>query len=111
MSYAKLGLDMVTVPAKIQYLRRLGAGVNANPNLPNPTPTSAAIIAKADELETNYNAAQAARLESKTRTELQDQRSAEADLLIAQLASYVDAASGGNAVIIESAGFEPKPDW
>lgn len=108
MSYAKLGLDVLTVPAKIQYLRRLGAGVNANPNLPNPTPTSAMLDAKADELETNYNAALAARLESKTRTELQDQSSAEADLLVAQLASYVNGASGGNAVIIESAGFETR---
>ncbi len=108
MSYAKLGLDGLIVPAKIQYLRRLATGVNANPNLPSPTPTSAVLNAKADELETNFNAAQVARLESKTRTELQDQSSAEADLLVAQLASYVDGASAGNAIIIESAGFEVR---
>jgi len=105
MSYAKLGLDVLTVPAKIQYGRRLAAGITSNPNFPTPNPNAAALTAATDQLETAFNDAQAARLIAKTKTALQDEQNAALDLLVAQLASYVDNASGGDAVKIESAGF------
>lgn len=105
MSYAKLGLDGLTVPAKIQYARRLAAGITGNPNFTAPNPPAATVSAAADGLETAYNDAQAARLAAKTKTSLQDEQSAAVDLLVAQLASYVDNASGGDATKIESAGF------
>ena len=108
MSNAKIGVDGLTVPAKIQYVQRLGAATTGNPNFPTPTPTIPVLLAGADSLETNYNDAQAARLISKTKTGLQDDQNAALDLLVAQLASYVDAASGGDATKIESAGFEVR---
>ncbi|MEY4386679.1 MAG: hypothetical protein RLY20_1962 [Verrucomicrobiota bacterium] len=105
MSYAKVGTDGLSVPAKIQYLRRLATAITGNPNFPTPNPTAAALTAAADALEAAYNEAQAARLVSKTKTANQDDQSAIVDLLVAQLASYVDNASGGSAEKIESAGF------
>jgi hypothetical protein len=105
MSYAKLGLDGLSVPAKIQYGRRLATAITGNPNFPTPNPAIAAITAGADELETAYNDAKAARLVAKTKTLVQDEREASLDFLVAQLASYVDNASGGDATKIESAGF------
>ena len=43
MSYAKLGLSDLTIPVKVQYMRRLGAGVTNNPNFLNPSPSGAEI--------------------------------------------------------------------
>lgn len=108
MSYAKLGTSDLAIPAKSLYLRRLAAGVTGNPNFSIPTPNGAALLAAADGLDLTFNEAQAARLISKTKTGLMDDQSATADLLVAQLASYVDAASNGDAAIIESAGFATR---
>ncbi len=105
MSYAKIGTDGLSVPARIQYLRRLAAAINGNPNFLNPNPTVAALLALADALETAYNEAQAARLVSKSKTAIQDEQSAAMNLMVSQLASYVDSASGGDPEKIESAGF------
>lgn len=105
MSYAKIGTDGLTVPARIQYLRRLATALTGNPNFPTPNPAPAALTAGADALESAYNEAQAARLVSKSKTAVQDEQSAAMNLLVAQLASYVDNASGGDAEKIESAGF------
>ena len=108
MAYAKIGTDGLAVPAKALYLRRLAAGVTNNPKLPAPIPPPVALLGVADLLDTRYNEAQAARLVSKTKTAAVDDQSAIADALVAQLASYVDAASSGNAAIIESAGFATR---
>lgn len=105
MSYAKVGLDGLTVPAKIQYLRRLVAALTDNPNFPTPNPAVADLTAAADALEAAYNDAQAARLVSKTKTGIQDAQALNTDALVNQLASYVDNASGGDAEKIASAGF------
>ena len=108
MSYAKLGLDGLTVPAKIQYTRRLAAALTGNPNFPTPVPTIRALTEGAGTLEANYNDAQAARLASKTHTAQLDEQSAAVDLLVAQLASFVDSVSRGDATKIASAGFEVR---
>jgi len=105
MSYAKLGLDGLSVPAKIQYGRRLAAALTGNPNFPTPVPSVAALTTGVEELEAAYNDAQAARLSAKTKTGIQDEQNVTLDLLVARLASYVDNASGGDATKIESAGF------
>ncbi len=105
MAYAKLGTSELTVPAKALYLRRLAAGVTNNPNITAPSPTPAELIAEAETLEIGYNEAQSARLASKSKTAELDIQNAAADLLVANLASFVDAASKGDALIIESTGF------
>lgn len=108
MSSAKVGLDGLTVPAKIQYVRRLSTAIDGNPNFPTPNPTVAVLTAGVDGLETIYNDAQAARLVSKTKTALQDEQDAAVDALVIQLANYVNNASGGDAEKIASAGFEVR---
>lgn len=105
MSYAKIGTDGLSVPARIQYLRRLATALTGNPNFAAPNPTSAELMTSADALEAAYNEAQAARLVSKSKTAVQDDLSAAMNLQVGQLASYVDNASGGDAEKIESAGF------
>jgi hypothetical protein len=106
MSYAKLGLDDMTVPAKIQFGRRLIAGITDNPTLfPAPNPTMAVVTAAVDELEADYNAAKAARLNAKTLTQILEDQVDTFGASIAQLASYVDNIANGDAVTIERAGF------
>jgi hypothetical protein len=105
MNYAKIGLDDLTIPAQIQYGRRLITGFTNNPNLPNPNPTVAALTAVTDALEASFNDARAARLVAKTKTQLQDDQLEAFRTTVSLLASYVDNASGGDATIIESSGF------
>jgi hypothetical protein len=105
MNYARIGLDDLTLPAQIQYGRRLIAGFTGNPNFPTPNPTVAALTAATDALEAAYNDARAARLTAKTKTQLQDEKMAAFGETVSLLASYVDNASGGDATVIESSGF------
>ncbi|MGC3956467.1 MAG: hypothetical protein QM813_00365 [Verrucomicrobiota bacterium] len=106
MDYAKIGLDDLTVPAQIQYGRRLITGITDNPTLfPTPSPSIAALTAQVDEMETAYNAALAARLNAKTLTQLlQDQVDSFASS-VSLLASYVNNASAGDGTVIERSGF------
>lgn len=106
MSYAKLGLDSLTVPAKIQYGRRLITGITDNPTIfPTPNPTAAALTAETDAMEAAFNDAKAARLTAKTLTQILDAREHSFDGAVSQLGSYVDNVSNGDAIVIERAGF------
>lgn len=106
MSYAKLGLEDLTVPAKIQYGRRLIAGIADNPTVfPTPNPTVAALTAETNALEAAYNEAKAARLVAKTLTQILEDKAASFGGSVSQLASYVDNVSNGDPLIIERAGF------
>jgi hypothetical protein len=106
MSYAKLGLDDLNVPAKIQYGRRLIAGITDNPTLfPTPNPSIAALTTEVDTLETAFNDAQAARLRAKSLTQILEDRVDSFSGAVSQLASYVDNVANGDGVIIERSGF------
>ena len=106
MSYAKLGLDDLTVPAKIQYGRRLIAGITDNPTLfPTPNPTVAVLTAETDAMEAAFNDAKAARLTAKTLTQILEDRVDTFSSAVSQLASYVDNVSNGNPITIERSGF------
>ena len=95
----------MSVPAKIQFGRRVVTFMTGNPNFITPNPALAAITTSSDGVETTYNAAQAARQTAKLQTSLQDASVAEWDALITQIASYVQNISAGDKAIIESAGF------
>ncbi len=106
MSYAKLGLDDLTVPAKIQYGRRLIAGITDNPTIfTAPNPSIAALTAEVDTMEAAYNDAQAARLRAKSLTQILEDRVDSFGSAVSQLASYVDNIANGDGVIIERSGF------
>lgn len=109
MSYAKLGLDDLTVPAKIQYGRRLIAGITDNPTIfVTPNPTVAALTAEVDAMEAAYNDAKAARLNAKTLTQILEDRVDSFESDVSQLASYVDNIANGDAVTIERSGFSVR---
>jgi hypothetical protein len=109
MSYAKIGLDDLTVLAKIQYGRRLIAGITGHSVLfPDPNPSIAALTTETDAMEAAYNDAKAARLTAKTLTQILDSRERTFDGAVSQLASYVDNISNGDAITIERSGFSVR---
>ena len=108
MATIKTGLDRLSVPDKIQFARQVVIDMTGNANFTTPAPTLASISTAATALETAYNAAQTARQVSKSKTSDQDTKDAALDLIVAQLANYVENTSNGDKTKIESAGFSVR---
>ena len=105
MNQIKLGLNSLSVPDKIQFGRQIVLAMTANPNFPTPSPTLAALLDGSERLEDSYNEALAARQAAKAKTSVQEDEAANFDLVLMQLANYVENASDGDKAKIESAGF------
>lgn len=98
----------MSVPAKIQFTRQIVLDMSNNPNFAAPSPNLTTLSDAAAALETVYNAALQARANAKTQTSIMGQKSATLDLLLMQVASYVQNSSGGDKAKIESAGFDVR---
>ena len=85
-------------------MRQVVTSMTGNANFATPSPTLASVTAKADDLETTYNDAQAARLTAQQKTNLQTDSSQTADSSMTQLAAYVENITAGDAAKIQSAG-------
>src|SRR5205823_3404061 len=108
MAQVKIGTDGMPVPDKIQFARQIVIDMTGNPNFTTPAPTLASIGTAATTLETAYNAAQTARQVSKAKTAALDTPNGSLDLLLAQLANYVENTSGGDPAKIDSSGFRTR---
>ncbi len=109
MSLIKLGLNRLSVPDKIQFGRQIVKALTANPNFPEPpSPALAEVTADSDALQTAYNDAKAARAAAKAKTTEQDDKAAELDWTLTQLAAWVEKESDGDKAKIESAGFSVR---
>ena len=108
MNIIKLGLDRMPVPDKIQFARQIALALTGNPNFPSPSPTVALLTTDAEALETAYNDAQSARQLAKAKTSVQDDQTETLNLVMSQLAKYVENGSGGDKAKIESAGFSVR---
>ena len=96
------------IPDKIQFGRQIVLAMTGNPNFPTPSPTLAALLDGSERLEDAYNEALAARQAAKAKTSVQDDEVAGFDLVLMQLANYVENASDGDKAKIESAGFSVR---
>lgn len=105
MNQIKLGLNSLSIPDKIQFGRQIVLAMTDNSNFPTPNPTLAALLDSSETLEDSYNEALAARQAAKAKTSVQDDDGANFDLVLMQLANYVENASNGDKAKIESAGF------
>lgn len=105
MSLIKLGLDSMAVSDKIQFGRQIVQALTDNPNFPDPIPLLPAVTTGSDTLETSFNDAQTARQIAKSKTSAQDADAATLDWSITQLANFIESASDGDRVKMESAGF------
>ena len=105
MAKVKMGTSKLTVPQKIQFVRAVIIEMTGNPNFVTPAPTLAAVGTAATSLETGYGEALAARMAAKAKTAAMEAADDALDVLVSQLANYVQNTSGGQAAKIESSGF------
>lgn len=110
MAKVKLNLKNQTIPQKVQFLQQVVTAMTGNPNFTTPVPDLMAITAAVTDLEIKYNAAQAARQTAQQKTTEQNDSERAADLAVTQLAAYVENASAGDAVKIQSAGMDVRAD-
>lgn len=105
MKTLKLGLRNTTVPELIQKARTLVARMDGNTLFSSPKPALAEITAAAAALENAYEDAHDGTKADKIRL-----RERESELIgfVKQLGAYVQSASGGEAEVILSSGFELK---
>lgn len=103
MNLIKLGLKDLPISVKVQLGRQVVQAMDGNPHFLAPNPSLAAITSGIEATETAFNEAQAARLIAKTKTTIQDEQVAALDLLLTQVANYVENISNGDPIIIGSA--------
>ncbi len=108
MSKIKLNFSRLPLTDKIARARQIVAALTGNASFPTPTPPLASATTAIDNFEAAYIATQAARQEAKAKTTDQQQKEDLLDRIMTQLAAYVEAASGDNEVLIQSAGMDVR---
>lgn len=102
----KLGLNGLTVPELIALAQQITGAMNGNPNFTTPNPPLTTITDATKALQTAAEEVNAARMESKNKTIIQNQQEDKLQGLLRQLASYVDNISNGDEALITSAGMD-----
>jgi len=108
MAKVRLGISQLSIPEKIQEVRKFVTKMTGNANFPTPDPPLADVTAAVNKLETDYNDAQGKRQAALAATNLQDLSEAAVDQLASALAAHVDSVAKGNETIILSAGMSTK---
>jgi len=110
MAKVKLSLRDLTIPQKVQFMRQVKTAMTGNANFTTPVPSLATLGTKADDLEAKYNDAQASRQTAQQKTNLQITSDNDANATLTQLAAYVENASAGDTVKIQSSGMDVRAD-
>lgn len=107
MARVKLGFSRLTTAEKLLKARTIVTAMTGNPNFltPPPTPDLLVVTASTDALEL---AAQNAAKGGTDKTLIKNVAEDELNNLMSQLADYVQVASAGDPVIIESSGMDVK---
>ena len=107
----KLGLKGMSIVVKAELGTRIVAAMTGNPNFVTPNPSLADITAAKAALLTAYNDALTKRQQSNAATDLQVEKEKNYERLLTLEALYVENASGGDELKIQSAGMsirDPK---
>jgi hypothetical protein len=108
MSKIKLNLRSLTIPEKIAKAELIAGSLTGNASFPTPQPALATLALAKNELADAYSEAQTARLTAKEKTTIQNKKEAAMDLLLNQLAAYVESVAGSNEELILSAGMDTR---
>jgi len=108
MARVRLNIRNLPIPEKIARSQQIVTALTGNSNFMTPQPPLAQITAAINDLETAYNAAQAARQEAKARTAAQNTKEEAHDRIMTQLAAYVESVAGDDQEIIMSAGLDVR---
>lgn len=103
MKKPKLNLKQLTTMLKVSKARQIAQAMALSANFPTPNPALAVLLAKAQEVEDAFEAAETGLNTAQTTLELREK---ELDILLTQEAAYVSNIAAGNVEIIESAGME-----
>ncbi|MFH1227596.1 MAG: fibronectin type III domain-containing protein [Planctomycetota bacterium] len=103
MAKIKLGLQNMTILAKGEKGARIVAAMTGNPNFTTPNPPLADITAAKTALLTAYNDALSKRTQAKAATDLMADKEKDFERLLTLEALYVENASGGDELKIQSA--------
>jgi len=104
MGKVRLGLKKMPILDKIALATRIVTAMTGNPNFATPNPALADITAAKAALLTAYNDALSKRSQAKTATDLMADREMAFERLLTLEALYVENASGGDELKIQSAG-------
>jgi len=97
----------MSIPVKLDFAKRINTMLTGNPNFTTPDPPLTDLVTAKTEAETAHNDVLLARSEAKHKTAVMSQKEDDLDLIITQLANYVENKSNGDIAKIESAGFTP----
>ena len=100
----KLGLNNLSVPELLSLAQQITGAMQGNPNFTTPNPSLTTVAEATKALQTAYEEVNAARVEAKNKTVIQNQQEDKLQGLLRQLASYVDNISNGDEALITSAG-------
>jgi hypothetical protein len=103
MKKPKLNLQSLTTMLKVSKTRQIAEAMAISVHFPTPNPALPILLAKAQEVEDAFEAAQTGLNTAQTTLELREK---ELDTLLTQEAAYVSNIAAGNVEIIESAGME-----
>ena len=101
----KLGLNNLTVSEKLQFIATLIDRINGNAYFPDPATLLDEVIVARDGVQVSLTAREAAQAAAKAGTEELSQREEVVDKALNELARKVELIAHGDAVILESAGF------
>lgn len=108
MSKVRMSLDGLTPDELVSLANQIKTAITGNANYTTPNPTLASIGTLITTATTKVAAQKAAVQSAKQATEDRDVTLAALAAALISLASYVQNTSGGNAVIIQSAGMSVK---
>jgi D-aminopeptidase len=108
MRRIRLNLRSLSVTDKIAKGRHIVTSITNNATFPTPNPPLTEVTAALEELDKAQAAVQAAKSEVATRVLTQDGAETKVNLMLTQLAGYVESVAGTDDALISSIGMETK---
>ena len=106
MHKVKIGLNNLSVMKKVTKSNAIVEQMTGNPNFTNPNPSLADFSAKISEMQSAKVQSDVIKKQYHKQVSLQRKIEKELDLMIQQLASYVNNTSAGDSKKILSSGFD-----
>lgn len=108
MPKVKLNIRSLSTTEKVAKSRQIVTALTGNPSFATPQPPLTALTSAADDLETAFGDVQTARQTAVTRTSILHEKEDTLELLLRQLAAYVESIAGDDESMILSAGMSIK---
>ena len=108
MAKIRLNFSRLSISEKIARARQIVTAMTGNANFPTPTPALASIATAATTLQTGDGDVLVARQQVSQKISSRNEGEDALDLLMTQLAGYVESVAGDNETMIRSAGMDTR---